>query len=164
MRSLRLGLIGVLLCGAAATAADREFKDIVRAISDEYHTKPLHIPLFGLVNTVVFVARPGGAKQLDLAVFEDLDTGSGGTVAFSERLRTIVGRSWQPFVHISSRHNGREETTLIYMRPEGRDWKMLITTLEPHEATVVELKLSIDSVRRWMDDPVESADHRGDGQ
>lgn len=49
----------VQMC-AQANAADREFKDVVAAISEEFQTRPMHIPMLGLVSGVVKVVHPGG--------------------------------------------------------------------------------------------------------
>ena len=150
-------LISLAFCGLAANAADRDFKEIVRAIANEYHTEPTHIPLFGLINTVAFVAHPGGAKQLDLAIFENLKTGGHDNAQVAARIRQIVGVSWKPFIEVRSNKKGEGEITLIYMRPEGHDFRMLITAIEHDEATVVQLKLNPAALRRWIDNPVDQA-------
>ena len=158
-----LAAAGILFC-PGARAADREFKDIVRAISDEFHTKPIGIPLFGLVNVFTFVARPAGARHIDLAVFEDLDYNRRRGRNMAEFIRNTVGRNWKPFVQVVSRRHGDEETTLIYMREDGRDTQLLITAIEPREATVVQLKLNADGLARWLEMPRESArEHYGSG-
>ena len=154
MRAILL-LVAVAL---SAGAADREFNEIVQAISDRYHTRPTHIPLFGLVNAFTFVARPAGTSHIDLAVFEDLRE---GTMDPAE-IRRIVGGNWKPFVQVHSRRN--HEVTLIYLRPEGRDHRMLITSLERHEATVVQLKLNMDAMRKWLDDPAHGNWKSGHGE
>src|SRR5689334_21259181 len=69
-------LIAGLLCVIPLSAADREFRDVVDAISTQFQTRPLHIPMFGLVNLVTYVARPAGTRHIDLAVFENLDSRS----------------------------------------------------------------------------------------
>src|SRR5437016_3946483 len=115
-----------------AQAADREFTDVVHAISAEFRTRPMHIPLFGLVNAVAFVVRPAGAKHIDLAVFENLDT-RGSDVGAS--IRAAVGGSWKPFIQVRSSKHGSDETVLVYMRPHGSDCKLLVATVERREAT-----------------------------
>ncbi len=149
-------LLAFTLCGLAASAADRDFKEIVRAIADEYHTQPTQIPMSGLVNAVLFVTRPGGAKQLDLAVFENLNGEGHDGAKVASRIRGIVGTSWRPFVEVRSRRKG-DEITLIYVRPEGREFRMIVATIEHNEATVVHLKLDPSAIRRWMDHPVDEA-------
>ena len=150
-------ILVLLLLAVAGNAADREFHEIVRAISDRYHTRPVNIPFMGLVNTFTFFARPAGASRIDLAVFEDLGDGR----MEPEELRRMVGGSWKPFVQVHSRKSG--ETTLIFMRPEGRDTRLLITTMERREATVVGLKLNVDALKKWLDEPGRSARERRHG-
>ncbi len=148
MRFTALLLLAVL----PLPAADRGFNDVVEAISNRCHTRPTRIPLFGLVNAFTFVARPAGTSHIDLAVFENLN----GHLDPAE-IRQLVGAAWKPFVQSYSRKN--RETTLIFLRTEGRDIRMLITNLERDEATVVELKLNPEGLRRWMDDPAHQ--HNG---
>jgi hypothetical protein len=54
-------------CCAVLQGADREFNDIVRAISNQFRTRPLHIPFFGLINFATFAAR-GDCRLLVLTV------------------------------------------------------------------------------------------------
>jgi hypothetical protein len=160
MRALTCVLLASTWCCPAAQAADRTFKDIVEAISDEFHTKPLRIPMFGLVNVVAFVARPAGARHIDLAIFEDLDYERRAGRDVAEFVRNTVGRNWKPFVTVTSRRRGQEETTLIYMREDGGDTRLLITSIERSEATVVQLRLNPDGLARWFGYPRESAHNR----
>ena len=147
---------------AMANATDREFKDVVAAISDEFHTRPTHIPFFGLVNVVTFVARPAGTKHIDLAVFENLNSLDRDGRDLSQSIRRAVGGAWKPFVQVWSHRGGRSETVLVYMRMEGRDCKLLVTSIEPNEATVVQLRLNPEALQRWMTSPRDSVFHRGE--
>src|SRR5713226_6601772 len=119
MQSIRMFFVVGTLCCSAALAADREFQDIVRAISDEFHASPIRIPMFGIVNVFAFVARPAGTRHIDLAVFEGLNSRDRAGNDLPEAIRNAVGRSWKPFVGVHSRRKGQEGTVLVYMRPEG---------------------------------------------
>jgi hypothetical protein len=156
MKSARV----VLLCGclaSAAFAADREFREIVDIISDEYGARPMRIPMFGLVKTVTYFARPAGAKHIDLAVFDDLGRRRSTGRNLRESIHYAVGPGWKPFIQVKSQRHGREELTLVYMRPTGKDWKILLTTIQPREATVVQLTVNMDSLERWLAEPLRSA-------
>lgn len=157
MRTVRNVFIVCALVSTAAHATDREFRDVVNAISDEFHTRPIHIPLFGLVNMVTFVARPAGTKHIDLAVFENLGSHDRDGRELGQSIRSAVGGAWKPFIQVWSRHGGREETVLVYMRTEGRDCKLLVTSIEPNEATVVQLKLNPEALQKWLTSPVGQA-------
>jgi hypothetical protein len=152
MRILRPTLVAVFCC-VAAQATDREFQDIVHAISEEFHTKPTHIPFFGLVNAVTFVARPAGTRHIDLAVFEDLDSNRRAGRDLPKAIREAVGNGWKPFVQVFSKRKGSEETTFLFMRVQGKNTKLLITAVERDQATVVQLLLDSEALERWMANP-----------
>ncbi len=155
MRRIGILLIASVLCSPAALAVDREFNDIVRSLSDEFRAQPTRIPFFGLVNAFTFVARPAGASHIDLAVFEHLNLGVRNGQDLLEMVRRSVGRGWTPFVQVHSRRNG--ELVLVYLRMEGRNCRLLVTSIERDEATVVQLRLNPDGLQRWISAPRESA-------
>jgi hypothetical protein len=160
MRAALIAVGAAALCAPSMLAVDRDFRDIVRMMSDELHAKPTRIPLFGLVNTVAFVARPAGVKHLDLAVFENID-GHSLASDLRSKMDRVVGRGWKPFVQVMSQRAGRE-MVLVYMKPEGRNCQLLVTTLERNEATVIQLNLNPDGLQKWIADPARAALHVGD--
>jgi hypothetical protein len=151
--------VACLLGALSAQAADREFTDVVRVISDEFHTRPVSIPMFGLVNVFTAVVRPAGTRHIDLAVFEHLNSRDREGRDMLQSILNAVGRSWKPFVQVRSRRNGHEETVLVYMRQQGREWKLLVTAVERDEATVVQLLLNPDALARWVASPERCARH-----
>jgi hypothetical protein len=153
-------LVLLAIVGFSAAAADSEFKAIVSAISDEYHTQPLRIPFLKMANVVTFVARPAGAKHFDLAVFQNLGARTRGGRDLPQLIERRVGPGWKPFLRTTSHH----ETTIIYMRPEGRDCRLLLTTIQPDQATVIQLQLNPDGISRWMNSPLESVRHQSRGE
>lgn len=159
MRAALIMFAAAAVWAPSALAVDRDFKDIVRLISDELHAKPMRIPLFGLVNTFAFVARPAGVKHLDIAVFENVD---GHQFAGNLRMKLdrVVGHGWRPFVSVQSQRGG--ERVVVYMQPDGKDCRLLVTTLQRNEATVIQLSLNPEGLQRWVEDPVRAALHAGD--
>ncbi len=137
-------------------AADRDFRDVVDSISSRVHARPLSIPFFGLLNMVAYVARPAGARHIDLAVWQDLDWSGENHRELGESIRAAVGGSWKPFVQVRS----QREVTFVYMRPEGNDWRMLIVSVERRQATAVEVRLNADALQRWVMVPREAAMNR----
>jgi hypothetical protein len=148
---LRTGAIAcaVQMC-ARANAADREFKDVVAAISEEFQTKPMHIPLMGLVSGVVKVVHPMGTKQLDVAMFEDLDGSKGSGRNLAESVRSAVGRWMQPVVQDHQINNGQDLTTLVYMFEKGKDVNVLTVIIERDEAIVTEVRLNPETMSKWL--------------
>jgi hypothetical protein len=143
-----------IVCGlgtcATANAADREFKDVVAAISEEFQTKPVHIPMMGLVSGVVKVVHPAGTKQLDVAMFEDLDASKGSGRNLAESVRSAVGRWMQPVVQDRQMHNRQDQTTLVYMFEKGKDVNVLTVIVERDGAIVTEVRVNPEVMQKWL--------------
>ncbi len=156
MKAALIVVAGCMLSCAAVQGAERGFDDIVRAISDRLHARPLHIPFFGLVNLATFVAHPAGVKHVDLAVFEDLNLDEHAARDIAEAMRATDG-GWKPFVQVHSWKNGNQETVLVYLGGDPNDCKLLVMTLEPRDATVVEVRLNPEALQVWLNHPEDSA-------
>ena len=131
------------------SGADREFKDVVRAISDEFHTKPMHIPMMGLVNGFMKVAHPVGAKHVDIAIFQDIDYGEGSARDPVASIRHALG-GWQPF--ITSR-NRQGEMVMVYMREDGKDVDVLMATVQRDELIVTEARMDPKRLADFINSP-----------
>src|SRR5271155_2623515 len=144
MKVQRFVLIACLVLSPYArplSGADREFKDVVRAISEEFHTKPEHIPLLGLANTFLKVSHPAGAKHVDFAIFQNVDWRKGSGHDAVESVRFAIGRGWQPFVQMRSQSGRERQTVLVYMREIGRDVNVLIATVQSDQLLVSEVRM-----------------------
>jgi hypothetical protein len=146
---MRTSALLVFTLAGTLYAGDREFETIVRHIELRYDAHRQHIPLFGLANFFVKVVRPAGASDLKLAIFEDLRRPIlGDEEDFTGMVREALGSDWQPFVRVHNRRAG--EWTCIYSSGWGRNWKLLIATLERKEATVIRIKLNQDAMMKWV--------------
>jgi hypothetical protein len=145
-------LAACMLSCAVLEGAERGFDEIVQVISDQFHTRPLHIPFFGLVNAATFVARPAGVKHLNLAVFENLNVDDEGERDIAKAILMADG-GWRPFVKV----HGHAETVLVFMAQDRGDCKLLVLAIESGEATVVELKLNPEGLQAWLRDPDTAA-------
>jgi hypothetical protein len=134
-----------------SAAGDRDFDALVRGIETDYGVSRTRIPLMGMVNFFVKVSRPGGGRELRLALFETPRLNSLDT-----DLENRLAPGWRPFVRVISK--GREATA-IYANPTGKHFKLLIATLESHEATLVQVSLSQKALKQWLTDPVGRVKH-----
>lgn len=145
---LCLILAGVL----GAQGADRDFEAIVHRLEAHYGKKRTSIPLLGLGSFFVKMARPEGVKDLQMAVFEDLPSDSQPSPeALAKIFAHLPEQGWKPFVRVWSRRDG--ERVEIFSRFDGKAWHLLLATLEPAEATVMEMRLSADALAKWINDP-----------
>jgi hypothetical protein len=158
MKTALLVAASWMLSCAVVQGAERGFDEIVRAISDQLHTRPMHIPFFGLVNAATLVAQPAGVKHIDLAVFENLDLNDHAVKDVAEVIRKSAGGRWKPFVQVRS----REETVIVYMEEDRADCRLLVATVETGELTLVEVNLNPKGLQVWLNDPENTAlHHRG---
>ncbi len=151
---MRVRLLALLLAAASATyAGDSEFDRIVRAIESHYGTTRTHISLMGMANLFVKVARPAGASGFKLAVFENLESSpsDGRQGELDQFMRGLSGSSLHSLVRVHSRANN--ESTYIFAGEAGRSTKMLIATFQRNEATVIEVKVSMETLLKMVESP-----------
>ena len=147
MRRMVAALAILLLLPIAVPAS--EFDWLVREFSRESGLKPMHIPFFWVARFTVAVVRPAGASELKLAVFEHADL---EPARFSEITDSVVGSAWKPIVRVRSR---KDESTNIYAQDEGKNLRLLITTIDHEDATFVQVRIRPDELIRFVDE------HRG---
>ena len=169
---MRLGVLALSLAAAtAAYGADREFDRIVSAIEHHYGVPRTHIPLMGVANLFVKVARPAGTSGFKLAVFEDLPSPSafGDRMDLDHFMDDICRGGLHALVVTHSRRDG--ESTYILAGGIGKSSKLLIATFERHEATVIEVQVNLDKLLKMIGSPDEAhkmfgqdRDRDGDGR
>lgn len=151
---MRVRLLALLLAAASATyAGESEFDRIVQAIESHYGTTRTHIPLMGMANLFVKVARPAGTSGFKLAVFENLGSSPsyGRRAELDQFMRGLSGSGLHPLVRTHSRANS--ESTYIYAGEAGRSTKMLIATFQRNEATVIEVHVNMDTLLKMVESP-----------
>lgn len=149
-------ILGGFFSLAESMYAD-DFGRIVRQIEAEYHVHRNYRFLMAFAGVVVKCTHMGGVKVFKAAIFEDQQLS--GT-ELDDRLDELVERAdssgWRPLVRSFSRRSG--EQTYVYAQASGNDMKLLLVSVEPHEAVVMQIKL----------DPVKLSDfineHTGDSE
>ncbi|HEY3444650.1 MAG TPA: hypothetical protein VGK29_28120 [Paludibaculum sp.] len=145
MRRLILSLVLVL---AALPAGAASFQSIVERVESDLGVRKVRMPGVGmLVNSFVFVKRPGGASSLNLATFE------GEMTRFQAAVQRAAGREWKPMVNVHSRRD--KEDVVIYVHAVNDKFELLIASSEAGEATLVQLKLEGKKILDWLRDPVQ---------
>jgi hypothetical protein len=147
-------LLAVLMLPSFALfGADREFDGIVKAVEAHYGVKRTHIPLMGVANLFVKVARPAGTSGFKLALFENLNSASqyGDTADLDGLFDNLSAGGLRPMIRVHSRRNG--ESTYICTGEIGKSTKMLIATFDRNQATVVEVQVNIDTLMKTIAAP-----------
>jgi len=149
-------LAAFLAASGVVVVADSEFDQVARAIEVHYHTKRTHIPFLGVANLFVKVARPAGASEFKLAVFEDLKAlDRSDALELDQFMRGLSSSRLRPMVRVHSRHDG--ESVYIFASDDfGSSTRMLIATFERNEATVIQVKVNLEEILKWVDSPLEA--------
>jgi hypothetical protein len=169
------GALIVMVCACALSFAGdpdssssfhgHEFNGVVHAIEDHYGVRHMRIPFLSFAASLA--ARPAGVSGMRLAVFEDFHPSSASMHAraslnssASEDLQHVVehslGQDWHLFVR--TRTQDDSDDTLIYVNLGAAKLQMMIVAIEPDEATVIEMNLSDRALKKWLDEPKESAE------
>jgi len=158
---MRVRLLALLMAVSSTTyAGDSEFDRIVRAIESHYGTRRTRIPFMGMANLFVRVARPGGARGFRLAVFENLESSpsDGRQAELDQFMRGLSGSGLHSLVRVHSRaHN---EFTYMFAGVAGHSTKMLIATFQCNEATVLEVKVSMETLLKTVASPKRAGQFR----
>jgi hypothetical protein len=121
---------------------------MVERVESELGIQKVRMPGVGvLVNSFMFVRRPGGASSLNFATFE------GGHPRFQAAVQRAAGRDWKPMVSVHSRRN--REDVVIYVRAEGARFELVVATSDASDATLVQLKLDGVRILDWLREPVK---------
>ncbi len=134
-----------------AHARDWDFDDAVEELESRLHTRRLQVPFFGAAMWFSgAVARPLGAKDFRMAIFEDVRQHP--TREFTDLKR--LGPSWRPMLRVSKR--GSEYVT-IYARDDG-DWSHLILlTIDHKDAVLMQFKLRPSALLRLIAEKARNA-------
>ncbi|MBA3438780.1 MAG: hypothetical protein H0T92_02790 [Pyrinomonadaceae bacterium] len=141
-----------LLAPITVSAKDSEFDAVVKQLKTQYRAKRKSIPFLGLANFAVKIVRPAGVKSFKLAIFEDQDfSDKPGVTQLSTVVRGALTPAWHPLVRVYSPRDG--EQTYVYLREAGKNVKLLIVNVEPREAVVVQVKVNLQTLIKWMQKP-----------
>lgn len=145
---MRRLILSVILALTALPAGASSFQSIVEKVESDLGVRKVRMPGVGLlVNSFVFVKRPGGASSLNLATFE------GEMSRFQSAVQRAAGRQWKPMVTVRSKRD--KEDVVIYVHADNNKFELLIASSESGEATLVQLKLEGKRILDWLRDPVQ---------
>ena len=157
-----IAIVLVVFTTAASVvqAKDDDFKSVVKMIEQFYGVKHIGIPFLAKagmkVATTAARIKGGQAKRIaeagsiKLAVFENQDF-DGDFTKFRASLNGALTETWIPVIQTLS--GKTEEQMYIFLRSAGEKFNVLVITIEPREATVVQVTLSPANLARLMKDP-----------
>ena len=158
-------MIALLLALPFSARADRDgFNDAVKAIEQFYHVKHQNIPLLARASmkAVKTAAKIKGgdykklaeAGSVRVAFFEDQTFNSHGQIAsFKDAVQTALAAEWSALVQTLAPKN--EEQTYVYVRDAGKNFHVLVITIEKNEATVVQATVAPEILAALLKTPDE---------
>jgi hypothetical protein len=143
--------------GSEQAYAD-DFGRIVRHIEVNYHVHRNHRFIMGFAGMVIKFWHVAGVKGFKGAVFENqhLDATDADS-RLDEIVQSADEHGWQPLVKSYSRRSGTH--AFIYAKSEGKHIKLLIVSVEPNEAAVIQVKLDPDRMAQFMDEDMHQQRH-----
>ena len=146
---LLFAICGLCLAPPAAKADD--FGKIVNVIEAEYHVHRNYRFLMSLAGVAVKCSRVGGVKAVKVALFDNQHLDAAELDArLDEMVERASASGWRPLVKSVSRHSREHE--YIYARTRGTDLDVLVVSVEPDEAVVVQVKINPAKLSKFINE------------
>jgi len=157
--------ITLALSMPAGASSDRDgFNDAVKLIEQFYHVKHQNIPLLARASmkAVKTAAKVRGgeyqklaeAGSVRIAFFEEQTFDSRGQIAsFKSAMQSALTDQWSALVQTLAPKT--EEQTYVYLRDAGKNFHVLVITIERREATVMQATVAPQILAELLKNPDE---------
>lgn len=169
-KSIVIGFTFIALAGLVHTAHAKgdDFGAVVKLIEQFYHVKHQGIPFLARagIKTATTVARVAGgpkrqlaeAGSVKVAYFEDQDFKSSfksdaSVTSFKNSMGETLAGNWSPLIQVASPQDN--EQTYVYLRDAGEKFNVMVVTIEPREACVVQVTLLPQALAKLLQNPDE---------
>ena len=157
--------ISLALAWPIRARADRDgFNEAVKLIEQFYHVKHQNIPLLAragmkAVKTAAKI-RGGEYKKLAeagsirIAFFEEQTFDSRGQIAsFKTAMQNVLANEWSALVQTLAPKT--EEQTYVYVRDAGKNFHVLVITIDRKDATVIQATIAPQILAELLKNPDE---------
>jgi hypothetical protein len=140
----------LLWAPSASPAGDSGFDRVVRQFEKQFDARRTRIPLMGLVNGFVKVARPGGASGLKVAVFEEAGLTPADGPQVDRLMQGNLGAGWKPLVRVRSRNS---EWSAVYVREAQSNFELLVASIDESDTVFVQMRMKASRLARMLQEP-----------
>jgi len=157
-------LLAVTLWSTISFANGDDFNSVVKMIEQFYSVKHEGLPFLAKAAMKAAGAgariKGGDAKRfaeagsIKLATFENQEF-KGDFLKFRQMLNDSLTQTWMPLVQTLAAPD--QEQCYIFVRENGDKFRVLVVTIEPHDATVIQATVSPKNLALLMKDPEEGA-------
>jgi hypothetical protein len=162
--AVNLIFIALLCAGRETQAKGDDFSSVVKVIEQFYHVKHKSLPFLARagMKTAAAVGRlAGGTKRqlaeagsVRVAYFEDQDFSTAKSLSnFKASMFAALTENWSPLIQTVSTQ--AREQTYIYVREDGEKFNVLVVTVEPRDACVVQVTVSPKTLALLLKNPDE---------
>jgi Ca-activated chloride channel family protein len=151
IRSLVVMLCLGLLVASSLAGSDDPYGTVVKQLEKDYHAKRTKIPFLGLGNFVLKFWHPAGVKNVKVAVFQDQQFYDEKGGKLDTVLQKATGSDWHPMLREFSRRDSH--WTYIYYTDPEKDTKVLVVTVDQHNAVVAEVKFEPAKLLEFIQNP-----------
>lgn len=155
--------LAAVVLAAASVASAGPFDTVVTAIETHFGATRTRIPGMGWANLALMLAHPGGAREVHIALFKDLHTDLDGDKQreVDKLMDTVASAELRPLIRTRSGERG--EATYIFSGEVGKTTQLLVATFNSKQATVVEVRVDLETLMRWIQSPdVAGREMQGD--
>ncbi len=135
----------------AVSAKDKDFDSLVRHLENNYQAKKVKIPFMWLARFAVKVVRPAGVKSFNVTLFENLKfTQSILDNELKQSMQNSLSSDWSSVLRVRSRDG---EQVYAYIRESGKDFKLILVTIDKNQAAVVRATFNPDKLADFIENP-----------
>ena len=148
-RSFALLLIFAFLTAPVAAKPD-PYQSVINHLKKRYNAKQMRLPLIiGLASFGARMYTGGAVKGLKVAIFKEQNfTETIKDPGFESVFRTF-DTSWMPMIRFYSRK--QIQRTYLYAKEVGKDYQIMIATLQPDNAVVLTAKLNPAQLAKFIE-------------
>jgi hypothetical protein len=122
---------------------------MAKAIDRQTGVKRMWIPFLGVARAMVWVVRPQGVHDFQLATFEG--TGPVDPEAMRDLIRKNAGGGFVPLVQVWSKKSN--DFSFIYARPgKGNRMELMVLTHDSSDTVLVRVEVDGDIIARELAD------------
>ena len=148
-RSLVVILIATFLTATVVAKPD-PYKMMVNHLKKKYNAKQMRLPfVIGLASFGARIYTKGAVKGLKVAIFKEQNFSVPIQDPGFETVFKSFDASWSPMIRFYSRK--QMQRTYLYAKEVGKDYQVMITTMQPDNAVVLSVKVNPEQLAKFIE-------------
>jgi VWFA-related protein len=153
MKTIARSFVATLILSFVAAnvvAKPDPYKTMVNHLKKRYNAKQMRLPpIMGLVSFGARLYTKGAVKGLKIAIFKEQNFSETIQDANFESVFKSFDASWSPMIRFYSRK--QMQRTYLYAKEAGKDFQVMITTMQPDSAVVLTVKVNPAQLAKFIE-------------